>query len=473
MMMADDTALGTLESQAEGTYTGAETVDTPETQIAPEVGGEGTTAEGVQPIEGTGGEGGEGAEQRGADDLPPWEEVKDFTPKQVYETIRHLREQHADDPTTKRVLHSMTDAYGRLQGFITEFPEGVTQAREAKAILDSFGGFDGIAELQDLQETADTTDDQLRRGDPVFMQRAARAEPEGFAKLVPEAINILQKTNSEAYEHTIMGPVLKSLDGAGLAYALDQAVKELKAGTPEGIARATDWIQRTIGWHQQLQQKFEDTQKYARDPRVPELEKERAGFSQTRRDTFLNDISWRIDEYMKESFTPQIQQRARGRNISKAGLDDLVNAAMVNARSALAENNLFSSRVKAFARNQRGPDPIGRAMNVIKAQVDSIRPKSIEKVWTTRYGSVTPQRTSAQTGRSEREVQPRNGNPNQQPIYNRGQGSSADNPIPVKQMPPQAEIDITKDPDRLRLIQGRAFHKPSNRWVAWRGLPGR
>ncbi len=465
--MADDTALSTLEAQAEGTYTGTETVDAPETQAPPDAGLETDRIEGI-------GEGGEAAPQgegeRTTDDLPPWEEVKEFTPKQVYETIRHLREEHADDPTTKRVLHSMTDAYGRLQGFIQEFPEGVVQAREAKAILDSFGGFDGIAELQDLQEMADSTDDQLRRGDPAFMQRAARAEPDGFAKLVPEAINILQRTNSEAYEKALLGPTLKALEQAGLAYALSEAVKELKAGTPDGIQRAADWIQRTMAWHEGQKARFEETNKYARDPRAPELERQQASFSEAQRNSFLENVSTRIDEYMKESFTPQVQQLARGRNISAKAQADLVNAAMMQARDSLAKNNLFASRVKAFSRNHGAPDAINRAMGVIKAQIDGVRKNAIREVWTTRYGSAGPT-VQARPGTTTR--QPSNGNANQQPIYQRGQGASADNPVPVKQMPPQSEIDITKDPDRNYLFQGRAYHKPSGKWVAWRGLPGR
>jgi hypothetical protein len=466
--MADDTALGTLEAQAAGTYTGTETLDAPDTQVTTDTGIDTSPIDGGDQPAGGEPEGGD-QPRGGADDLPPYEEVKEFTPKQVYETIRHLREEHGDDPTIKRVLHSMTDSYGRLHGFLQEFPEGVVQAREAKAILESFGGFDGIAELQGLQERADMTDDQLQRGDPVFMQRAAKASPDGFAKLVPEAINILQKTNSEAYERALLGPTLKQLEVGGLPYVLDQAIRELRSGTPDGIARATDWIQRTMGWHQQLQQKFDETQKYARDPRLPEFEKQQASFNQTQREAFFNEVSRRIDEYMRESFTPQVTQLSKGRNISEKAKTDLVNASMAEARNALAKNNIFASRVKAYARGPRSTDTISRAMGVIKAQIDGVRKNSIQNVWTTRYGSVAPRQ------------QPPDDNSNKQPIYpprtgpgaSRGLGLSVENPLPVKQMPPQSEIDMTKDPDRLRLFQGRAFHKPSGKWVAWRGLPGK
>jgi hypothetical protein len=96
--------------------------------------------------------------------------------------------------------------------------------------------------------------------------------------------------------------------------------------------------------------------------------------------------------------------------------------------------------------------------------VDSVRKNSIDKVWTTRYGSVTPQPIA----RPGAQALLRNGDTSRQPIYSKGAGSNPQNPLKVKEMPKQADIDMSKDLDRNLLFAGRAYVKSIGKWVAWR-----
>ena len=393
-----------------------------------------------------------------ADALPPYEEVKELLPKAVFQAVRQLRSEH---PEHAQALRELVNTYGRLQGYKGVY-ENVESARAAQATIDAFGGFEGISKLQQIQERSNDIDDMLERGDPRMLDEMVSSSPKGFSKLVPEALTRLERVDPQAHYQALLKPTLELFNRAGLTQALKTSLEELKAGTPEGIARGGRWIEQTLQWVQNMQAEHDAIRNRYQDPRITEFEREQRSFETKQQDAFLDEINRGMDNYMRSTIRPALMEMQKGRNISQQGLDDLENTAMQEVRKSLAKNDFFVSSVKSLAR-ARNTD---NALKFVKPQIDMVRKNAIKSVWTLRYGSSQPiQRTGQRTATVT------NGQTTQAATPVRGAGSGPNNAIPVRTKPAVGELDMSKDPDQIQFISGKGYLKASNKWVTWK--PGR
>jgi len=410
----------------------------------------------MPPVEGEGAQPAEPAPSPLQEETPP-------LPANVYKAIRELR---TTAPQHASALRELQAAYGRWKGFTEVYPT-VEEARGAQATIDAFGGFDGLMEMQKLGDRVADIDDMLDHGDGRLIEEMSQASPEGFKKLVPEALSILQKMDQQAYFLAVMRPILDTLDGQGATGALSEALQELKTGTADGVARAGAKIQAVEEWIKKLRGMDDEIKNRYKDPRVNELQKQQEQVRTEKRQMLEQHVGRDLDSYMRSTVRPVLQTWSKGRNLTAKAIEDLENASIVEIARRLGPGTFFDTSLKNLLRQTNsGQATIDTITRFAKPQIDKVRKDAIKAVVELRYGPEKP---------PVRRVAP------QEPIYQPqqpqqqaprvGGGLNPNKPIPIAVKPRIEELDMSKDPNQLMYITGRGYLKANGKLVSWR--PGR
>ena len=111
-------------------------------------------------------------------------------PDALKKRISELRRQ-ADsiaDPAQKAALladaKALNDTVGKGRAYEQVWPT-VREAREAKTLVESFGGKDGLAQVQQTLSRVQEIDAALESGDPRAVEALWKDAPEGMVKLAP------------------------------------------------------------------------------------------------------------------------------------------------------------------------------------------------------------------------------------------------------------------------------------------------
>lgn len=195
-------------------------------------------------------------------------------PDALRKRIADLRRQ-ADsvvDPTEKQSLlddaKKLNDGIGKVRAYEKHFPT-VREASEVKALVDTFGGREGLAQVQTTLSNLQQIDQQLEAGDPAVVKRMWDEAPQGMAKLAPVIFSELEKANPQEYAKAVAPHAIKFLDTEGFPEAFDQMVQLYR----EGKTKEADQLQaRMAQWV--TKQRTGTTQEAKVDPRVEQLQRE-------------------------------------------------------------------------------------------------------------------------------------------------------------------------------------------------------
>ena len=176
------------------------------------------------------------------------------------------------DPTEKAALladaKALNDTVGKGRAYEQIYPT-VREAREAKTLVDSFGGRDGLAQIQTKLSHAQEIDAALESGDPSVIEALWKEAPEGMVKLAPAIFANLEKANPEAYAKAVVPHAVKFFDNSGFPEAFDKMVQAYQSGDKANgdklSAEMTRWF---------VAQRTQTTQQPKADPNVERLQRE-------------------------------------------------------------------------------------------------------------------------------------------------------------------------------------------------------
>lgn len=175
------------------------------------------------------------------------------------------------DPAEKKAelerIKFLYDSSGKTRAYEQHFPT-VREAREVKSLVESFGGREGLVELQSTLSTIQEIDQQLESGDPRAAEKMWEEAPEGMAKLAPAIFARLEQANPQAYAEAIIPHAIKFFESNRFPEAFDQMVQYYREGEQEKgnalAAKLADWFNKNR----------EATQEQKANPEVERLQRE-------------------------------------------------------------------------------------------------------------------------------------------------------------------------------------------------------
>lgn len=385
-------------------------------------------------------------------------------PKELAKSLRELRQANTDNPAHLKTLNALKNSFysDRQYRQIYETPE---EAATDRAALQALGGHEGIANMQTELRNIEEFDNMVRDGDPRSITSLREQFPEGFKKLVPVALDELQKMDFNTFKETMRGPLLQILEGDGLMEGVRGAMEWIQSGLakPEEMQMAVKYALRTLsqidGWYKGLSDQEKQFKNRFQDPRLHQLEareKETATReTNLRRDTYLRGVS----EYMTTTLTPEIRTALNGKQLGPETRNLFRSNVVQEIQKNLVSNQRFTSNVKALL--ARGD--VDGATTFAKPFVDAARKTALAKVATAMNVAAFPsaRRNGAVRPAAPSQASARPGQPRKEPITNQ-------RPAPIMRKPSMAELDMDYPNAEVMMIAGQGILKRTGQLVQWR-----
>lgn len=434
-----------FEAQMMDTPVESGVMDSPEVQ--PELNQDGYTDEITETPEATEQQPSEPSEQEEA----PQADAKPMLPAQLTKAIRELKEAHPDHAQALKELQS---AYYKGDRYAKIFPSA-EEALEAKSMLDAIGGKQGMVDFQKQRDLIQEYDRQVDEGDPEIIKWMAQASPDGFKKLVPTALQTLQRIDYESYEEILQPILLETLESSGVSRAISSALQELKAGE---TARASSIIQQLQDWTERHRQIAQQRANRYQDPRLQQLESRERNLSEQTRQMVESHVDRDIDFYLQSKVPETIKKIAGASKLSQQAREDLMSGILAEIDRVMGADEFYNSSKASMIRQALPSGNIDPVVRFAKAQIEKILDRSANSVWNRRYGSMESSRSNASRGPSP--IQPRNGSPrvDSQP--------QAQRPVLVSRRPDANQFDTSRTTQEM-FLNGKGYLK-NGQFVTWK-----
>lgn len=216
-------------------------------------------------------------------------------PDAIRKALRALRD---SDPVNAPIARQLNDIVGREKAFRDVFPK-VSDAKQAKFLLDTIGGGEGLSQLQSTIKAVNDTDQLLYAGDAKVIQNLyedakAAGHPEALGKLASPFLEHLRDNDEPAYKAAIRPHLHSELVSAGFAEvlkAMDAAINAVQDGKPAPDLRVlTHNVAEMKNWFGWLDGEVQKGQKSALDPERQALAKERSEFQSEKQKAFQGEV---------------------------------------------------------------------------------------------------------------------------------------------------------------------------------------
>ena len=383
---------------------------------------------GAQPEPGA--EGAEGTEQAGGREdgrlIPKW--------------MRAMKE---SDPEGYRAAKS---AFFNLKDRETIHPT-VQAAREEHELVDSLGGREGAAKLQEDAVFFKDAANQFLKGDPAFIKDLWEEDPIAAALHVSPMLDEFKARDFQGYKSTIARIWENDFKRLNFAPALQDLAAAIQSGDKATAAAIAKSIQE---WHDSIL----TVSRQAEDPRVKTLLAERNKQHETRQETERQEL---LKNYRTESFNSMITEATktfdsffRNRKIDAEDRNDLIQDAVKLADKIVAADEAFKRQRDDYLK--RGD--VKSASRLTASRYAQEMTNSVKRV-ARRYGLVSNQAAPANN------QQQRPNAPTQQP-------RPAEGYIAVTQRPQGEEIDHRRTTPEM-IMSGKAI-LTNGRKVDWSKL---
>lgn len=199
-------------------------------------------------------------------------------------------------------LKEMADGYFREQAFKQVFPTP-QDAASAKQLLETAGGVDGIAALQQRDAMYTTQDEFLKEGNPEVLDDFFEDFPEGAAALAPHYLEKLAKVNPDAFNQAIVPYALGMLQNVGLG-----AYLKTMAAEPD-VKRKDALIAQLAQWFTGEQNKLANVRKP--EPVNDRLKQRETALTQRENDIFTRAVNDRVTGQVEAKLGPTVEQYAK------------------------------------------------------------------------------------------------------------------------------------------------------------------
>jgi hypothetical protein len=212
------------------------------------------------------------------------------TPDNVRKALKSMRD---SDPKNAQVVKELHGSFERWNAAKAIFPKGVAEMQEAKAFIDSVGGPDGYAKMQQSLDNVSATDEMLYAADPklwdaIIDDLKNAGHPEALGALAPSYLSKLKAHDSQAYYDTFTPHFVDGLKEVKFDSFIGQfngalTAKNDKGETVPDIKKISELVANLTNWYGDMEKTAKE--KSATPTDTPERKKflaEKTAFEQTK-----------------------------------------------------------------------------------------------------------------------------------------------------------------------------------------------
>lgn len=408
------------------------TLDTPEGESSPEAaeGGEGTDktpAEGEQRVDAR------------------------TNPDAIRKALKTLRD---SSPENAPIARRLNDIVGRYDAMTKIFPK-VADAKQAKFLLDSIGGGEGLSTLQNTIRSVNETDALLYAGDgkvlkTVIEDMKAAGHPEAFGKLAAPFLENLREHDEKAYYSALRPHFFQGVVDSGLPDVLDGLEAALGAqvdGKPSpNLETVKALVSEMRKWFSGLDKSVKSTKNPELDSERQSLAKERSDFQSEKHKAFQGEVNgeWNRanNQVLGEALKPYLKLPF-AKNWTDATKVSVAREITSTLLSELTADKAYQSQMDALW-SEAKPDK-ARILAYHKSKLDLIGKRIVQDVLDARYpGFSSVKGAPAKPTAGTKQVAA--AQPSGKPIFQTSK-------------PKHDDVDWDRDPNQLLYITGRFYDK--------------
>lgn len=289
----------------------------------------------------------------------------------------------------------------RMQELATIEPGGVTALREKYALLESVGGPEAVTQMQERIAESDSVDAALAAGDPKALESLGPDFDPGLAKLTPQILDRVMKSDPAAYAAAILPHLMSGLAGSPMVGDLNRMIDVLQAPHLDeaGKLKAVTALLGRIG------QWFGENEKKAGELKTAPVDKERTQFAEERTKFeqeqqtahWNNQIAPLVTSYEKQKLDELFKPFDARLKLDPAAKADLFATFKEKMKGAGQADAAYMKQMKIY-RGQKNPDPAVVA-NYVKAAINRHSKAVVEGAVKARYGRFlgAPKKAAATT----------------------------------------------------------------------------
>ncbi len=349
--------------------------------------------------------------------------------------------------TQPNVAKMVADSYFGRRAYEKEFAT-VQDARQARAVLDSVGGADGIEELNTEVTDWRNEADQFANAAPELVASLYDSNPEAVVANALNIMELLERKNPTHFEAALLPSFVRQIDKSGLPTALVKLADLIKEGKGQ---ESYDLVANLAAWVKNVKDNVEklgrERDRERVDPREREYQEKARALDEREQQNYISDcqsqaekLNWRSMGDVAGAFMKDMKFDAEG----KREFMNLLNSA---ALRIMGQDKTYLRTVKAI----REKKDAKRTAEFINGKFAEVVPEAFRQLRNRLYPNSAPFRKPA-AGQK----------PN-------GTGKKPDAPqqkaVPGK-VYEKSQVDIQSTPD-LYLVTGKAYLKGTKTLVPY------
>lgn len=316
------------------------------------------------------------------------------TTAQIRASLKAFRDSNPEHAQAAKLLN---DGYSRYEAYKAVIPT-VEEARTIRAALDTVGGLDGLAELQSLTSSVETTDALLESGDPAVLDQIFEDAPEGIVKLAGPYLSKLAKANPEAYNRAVTPHFVRFLQASNFPSVLGALANAVK-DKPEALAIVQDMTE----WFANEKNLADRLNTDSISPERDRLNKDRESFAKEQRSELEKSIGTAVSSHINQELGSRLKPYAAALNALPVGQRQAVARACITELAAALTADEPYQRLRKSLMDARKPEK-DRIVGLNKTQVTKLADAVVTKVvkdFGLKPGAVKPATKVADKGKSQ------------------------------------------------------------------------
>ena len=248
--------------------------------------------------------------------------------------------------------------------------ESPAKAQQIAETLDMYGGIDSIQ--NDIKEWS-TIDSMFQAGDSTLLDTWTKMSPEGFNKIMPDAIIKYSQGDPEGFAHMSGRIIAQSMDQVGLPQVMQQLYSTLEPGSP--AAKIVESIYNN--YLQPIYGLAKNAPVKRVDPERQKLQSEREQFETQKQQVFLTDVATEANKIWSDRQTKELSPYLKGRNLTSDQMTMLHSNINAKFKKMLSKDTVAQEQMANLLRSGDKAKYI-RYMN---SKLDKYMPIAAQQVW--------------------------------------------------------------------------------------------
>lgn len=292
------------------------------------------------------------------------------TTAQIRASLKAFRESNPEHAQAAKLLN---DGYSRFEAYKEVIPT-VEEARNIRAQLDTIGGLEGLANMQETLASIEETDALLDAGDPAVLDQIIEDSPDGFKKLAPHYLQRLSKLDPEAFGRTLHPYFVNTLIDANFPNVLN-ALASLVQDKPE----AATVVKNIREWFDGQKNLSDRLRTDTISPEREALNAERAELEKGRRADMENKIGSEVGAHIRSELGSRLKPYAASLNALAPAVRNAVAREAISELARALEADAVGKKQTEAMMAVRKPD-VARIVSYNKSRVSSLADSVIAKI---------------------------------------------------------------------------------------------